>query len=101
MELEIKQRKIGKLQTLTGLVSFLVGLISLAVLNVTLLLKTEEFPAFFLFQLPLLGFFLGVIGLFTRNRSRLYAWWGIGLNCFILVFTILMFILAYTINAKP
>lgn len=103
MELGIKtkSKKGGQLQTITGFLSFLSALIALAGLNVALLLKSEDFPEMFLFQLPFLGLFLGGFGLLTKRRSRLYAWWGIGLNLFILVFTLLMFAFAWSINAKP
>lgn len=103
MELEIKKKRPNrkKIHTITGFISFLSGLIALAGYNATMLLKTEDFPEFFLLQLPVLGLFFGVVGLFTRRRSRLYAWWGIGLNLFMLVFTFMMFGLAWSINPKP
>ncbi|TCN26146.1 hypothetical protein [Mesobacillus foraminis] len=100
MELEITRVK-RKLQTATGFVSFLGGIMALAGLNASMLIETDVFPDTMLVKLPLLGLFLGVFGLVTRNRSRMYAWWGIGLNLFILVFTFMMFGLSWTINAKP
>ncbi|MFG6494636.1 hypothetical protein P8610_04710 [Fictibacillus sp. UD] len=103
MELEMNKKTENrrKLQTLTGFISFSIGLIVLAVLNILLLIEPMELPEFLLFSLPFIGVILGVIGLFTKNRSRLYAWWGIGLNLFIYVFIGLMFVLAWSINAKP
>lgn len=101
MELEIKKKRKRKLQTLTGFISFIIGLISLAVLNIGLLIETMDIPDLFLFPLPFLGVFLGVVGLFTKNRSKQFAWWGIGINLFIPIFIGLMFGLAWTINAKP
>ncbi len=106
MELGIKKKQKNKnkktLHTpLTGFISFLIALISLAGLNIALLIKTDTFPGIFLYQLPFLGLFLGGFGLFTVRRSRFYAWWGIGLNAFILIFTFMMFLLAWTINPKP
>jgi len=102
MELEIKKKStFSKLVGLAGILSFVWGLFSLAILNVALLLKTETFPHFFLIKNPMFGIIFGVIGLFTRRRPRLYAWWGVGINIFILLFTFLMFMLAWTINAKP
>lgn len=101
MNIDKKRTFSGKFQTVTGLISFLLGLIGLAGLNAGLILKTDMIPGFFFFQLPLLGFILGIVGLFTRKRSRMYAWWGMALNAFIFVFITLMFILAWTINAKP
>ncbi|KAA0544627.1 hypothetical protein FZW96_19660 [Bacillus sp. BGMRC 2118] len=98
MELEINKKKV---HTITGFLSFLCGLISLAGLNAALLLKGGDYPEVLLFQLPFIGLFLGIIGLFTRKHSRMYAWWGIGINSFILIFTAMMFILAWSINAKP
>lgn len=102
MELEIKKKSlISKWIGLAGILSFVWGLFSLAILNAALLLKTESFPDFFLVKNPMFGIIFGVIGLFTRRRPRLYAWWGLGINVFILLFTFLMFMLAWMINAKP
>jgi hypothetical protein len=101
MELEMKKNRQNKFHTITGFISFLLGLIALAGLNTGLLLKTEDFPEFFLIQTPMFGLLIGAIGLFTKRRSRMYAWWGIGINLFILLFTAMMFILAWSINAKP
>lgn len=91
----------GKLQSIIGMVSFLIGIACLASLNAGLILKTKMIPELFFYQLPLIGLVLGIFALFTRNRSRLYAWWGIAVNTFIFIFITLMFILAWTINAKP
>jgi hypothetical protein len=103
MELEVnkKSQNRRKFQTITGFVSFLIGLVALAGLNVALFIETGDFPELFLYQLPILGLFLGIIGLITKSRSRMYAWWGLGLNLFILLFTAMMFVLAWSINAKP
>lgn len=101
MELEIKKKSKRKLQTLTGFISFIIGLLALAVLNIGLLKETMDIPDLFLFHLPFLGVFLGVVGLFTKNRSKQFAWWGIGINLFIPIFIGLMFGLSWTINAKP
>lgn len=90
-----------RLPTISGFLSFLIALISLAGLNVTLLLKTPGFPAVFLIQLPLVGFFLGIIGLITQKRSRLYAIWGLSLSIFLLIFTLLMVVSTLGINYKP
>jgi hypothetical protein len=47
------------------------------------------------------AFFLGVIGLFTRRRSRLFAIWGLALCISLLIFTFLMVISSLCINYKP
>ncbi|MED1864441.1 hypothetical protein P4V41_13325 [Fictibacillus nanhaiensis] len=101
MELEIKKKSKRKLQTLTGFISFIIGLLALTVLNIGLLIETVDIPELFLFPLPFLGVFLGVIGVFTKNRSKQFAWWGIGVNVFIPIFFVLMMGLSWTINAKP
>jgi len=104
MELEMTNKKKTqrkRMPTITGFLSFLISLIALAGLNVSLLLDSDEFPDFFLIKLPLLGLILGFFGLITQKRSRLYAFWGIVLSLFILVFTFMMFGLAWTINPKP
>lgn len=103
MELEVasKRKKIGKMTTITGFLSFLIGLIALAGLNVSLLLDSDDFPRFYLIELPTFGLVLGFLGLLTRKRSRLYAFWGMGISLFILIFTFLMFGLAWSINPKP
>lgn len=103
MELGVKKKikRDGTLQTWTGFLSFVIGLIALAGLNAALLLETKAFPETVLVQLPLIGLFLGIVGLFTRKRSRLCAWWGIGICVFLFVFTFMMFGLAWSINPKP
>lgn len=102
MELGIKKKAGGRrLPTISGFLSFLIALISLAGLNVALLIKNSVFPGVFIIQLPILGFFLGVIGLFTRRRSRLFAIWGLSLCIFLLIFTFLMVISSLSINYKP
>ncbi|WP_163102471.1 hypothetical protein [Peribacillus alkalitolerans] len=106
MELGIKSKskmyqRNRVLPTLTGFISFVLGLISMAALNATLILETETFPSLFLGVIPFLGFVFGIVGLFTQKRSRLYAGWGICLNLFIFVFIFFMFVLAWSINAKP
>ena len=84
MELGIKKKGGGRrLPTISGFLSFLIALISLAGLNVALLMKVPAFPGIFIVQLPIVGFFLGLLGLITRRRSRLYAIWGI---CFMQLF---------------
>ncbi|MEQ2526853.1 hypothetical protein EKG37_22410 [Robertmurraya yapensis] len=100
MELEITKKRSG-ITTIIGLLSFLVALVALASLNIGLLLDSDEFPDFFLVRLPMIGLALGVVGLFTKKNSRLYAFWGIGLCLFILLFTFMMFGLAWMINPKP
>jgi hypothetical protein len=102
MELGIKKKnKSNRLPTISGFLSFVIALIALAGLNVALLIKEKVFPGVFIIQLPILGFFLGVIGLFTRRRSRLYAIWGLSLSLFLLIFTFLMVISSLSINYKP
>ncbi|WML42092.1 hypothetical protein RCG19_10945 [Neobacillus sp. OS1-2] len=102
MELGIKKKGGNRrLPTISGFLSFLVALLSLAGLNVALLVKNSEFPGIFIVQLPIVGFFLGLAGLVTVRRSRLYAIWGLTLNIFLPVFTLLMMIAALSINPKP
>lgn len=104
MELEVKKKEKGqrsRISTVTGFLSFLVGLISLAGLNIALLLDSDEFPDFFLIKLPAIGLILGLAGLITQKRARLYAGWGISICLFIFIFTFMMFGLAWMINPKP
>ncbi|EKN71057.1 hypothetical protein BABA_02742 [Neobacillus bataviensis LMG 21833] len=102
MELGIKKKRGNRrLPTISGFLSFLIALISLAGLNVALLIKNSEFPGLFILQLPIVGFFLGLAGLVTLRRSRLYAIWGLSLNIFLLIFTLLMVIASLSINPKP
>lgn len=101
MELEVKNNRSKKFKTFSGFLSFLIALISLAGLNASLLLKIEDFPELFLVQLPLLGIFIGGIGILTKGKSKLYTWWGIGLSIFILLFTLLMIVFSLSINYKP
>ncbi|MFO1443746.1 hypothetical protein KDN24_11090 [Bacillus sp. Bva_UNVM-123] len=104
MELKMTNKnktKQKRVPTITGFLSFLITLIALAGLNVSLLLESDEFPDFFLIKLPLIGLILGLFGIVTQKRSRLYAFWGIVLSLFILVFTFMMFGLSWTINPKP
>jgi len=103
MELGVKIFKwIYRLPALFGFISFLLALISLAGINVGLLIKQDVSFRIFTFDLPFLGFFLGVVGLFTEKRSRLFAIWGLSLCIFIFVFTFLMIGLSWAaINPKP
>ncbi|MEH7086244.1 hypothetical protein V7139_26460 [Neobacillus drentensis] len=105
MELEMKNKNKGKqkkLQTISGFLSFLIALLALAGVNIALLMEIDDFPKMFLVDLPIVGFFLGLFGLITSKRSRLYALWGIGISSFILVFTFLMIGLSWVgINPKP
>ena len=105
MELEMNHKDKGKqrkLPTISGFLSFLIALIALAGVNISLLMDFDDFPEMVLIQLPIVGFFLGLLGLITTKRSRLYALWGIGLSAFILVFTFLMIGISWVgINPKP
>ena len=101
MELEVKRKRysVSKITTVSGLVSFVIGLFILVMVNIGLLTGFNISLDFFTFSL--LGIFLGIFGLFTNRVNRLYAYWGLGLNVFILVFAFLMFLFAWSINAKP
>ncbi|PLT28781.1 hypothetical protein [Peribacillus deserti] len=102
MEFTMKSKKTkNRLQTFTGYLSFLIALIALIFLNAGLLLKTEQMPNFFIIELPQIGLMLGIIGIFSRNRSRLFAIWGIALHLFIFLFIFLMIIFGLSINPKP
>ncbi|WP_147536166.1 hypothetical protein [Bacillus marasmi] len=105
MELEMSNKneeKQRKLPTIAGFLSFLIALIALAGVNITLLMDIDDFPETFLVSLPIVGFFLGLLGLITSKRSRLNALWGIGISLFILLFTFLMIGLSWVgINPKP
>lgn len=105
MELEMNNKNKGKqskLPNISGFLSFLTSLIALAGVNVSLLMDIDDFPEMFLIILPIVGLFLGLLGLITTKRSKLYAFWGIGISLFILVFTFLMIGLSWVgINPKP
>jgi archaellum biogenesis protein FlaJ (TadC family) len=105
MELEMNNKNKGnlrKLPVISGFLSFLVALIVLVGVNIALLIDIDDFPKMFLVDLPIVGFFLGLLGLITSKKSRLNALWGIGISLFILVFTFLMIGLSWVgINPKP
>lgn len=102
MELEMNKGNLRKLLAVSGILSFVVALIALAGVNIALLMDIDDFPEMFLINLPIVGFFLGLLGLITSKRSRLHALWGIGISLFILVFTFLMIGLSWVgINPKP
>lgn len=105
MELEVKNKKnqhrSKRIPTVTGFLSFIIAIISLAGLNIALIMDYDDFPDFFLIKLPLAGLILGGIGIFTQKRSRLFSIWGILLCLFIYIFTFMMFGLAWSINPKP
>lgn len=104
MELEkdgTDKRNQKRLPTILGFLSFVVALIALAGVNITLLIETDNFPKMFLINLPIIGFFLGMFGLITSKKIRSYAFLGIGISSFILVFTFLMIGLSWGINPKP
>lgn len=102
MELDKKEKKRRKMPTISGFLSFLLSLITLIGVNITLLIDIDDFPEVLLIYFPIIGFLLGLIGLITTKRSRLYALWGIGISLFILIFTIVMIGLSWVgINPKP
>ncbi|WP_042454411.1 hypothetical protein [Neobacillus dielmonensis] len=102
MELGVKNKGLlQRIPAIFGFLSFLSALIALAGLNVGLLIQGSLFFGLFVFQLPFVGFFLGIVGLFTEKRSRLFAIWGFSLCLFLLVFAFLMIILSLGINYKP
>lgn len=105
MELEMNNQNNGKqrkLPTISGFLSFLTSLIALAGVNIALLIAIDDFPKMFLIDLPIVGLFLGLFGLITSKKSRLYALWGIGISLFILVFSFLMIGISWVgINPKP
>jgi len=101
MELKIKKNR-RSFQPLAGFFSFLIALVALAGLNASLLFERDVFPDFFIIKLPIIGLAIGFIGLWTKRRSKMYAYWGISLNVFILIFTFLMIGISWTlINPKP
>lgn len=102
MELVLKKQSIRLTKnTWTGLVSFLLSLFSLMVINLVLIFKVDIFSELVFTKIPLASLILGVIGLFTKSKSRTFAIMGISLSIFIFVFFIMMFGLAWTINPKP
>ncbi|WP_042349198.1 hypothetical protein [Bacillus massiliigorillae] len=101
MELKWKPKKNRRLPTITGFLSFLLGLLALAVLNVVFMTQAENLPDFFLIHLPVIGIVLGIAGLFTIKHSRFFAIWGISIHVFVLLYLFIMFGLAYTVNPTP
>jgi hypothetical protein len=102
MELVLKKQKIRSTKnTWTGLVSFLLSLFALIGINLGLIFEADIFPELVFTQIPLASLILGVIGLFTKSRSRTFAIMGISLSIFVFVFFFMMFGLAWTINPKP
>lgn len=95
-----KQNKKNNLPTITGFLSFLFAILSLIFLNAALILEAM-FNMSSIMLLPLLSFFLGIAGLFTKNRSRLFAFWGLGISLFLFIFFFLMIIMSLSINYKP
>ncbi|MDY8045034.1 hypothetical protein UY416_01835 [Paenibacillus polymyxa] len=101
MELALLKNKKGTLlHPITGMISFLCGIFSLVELNINYLFLSSFFLPQALYSIPVLGIFSGMVALFTR-RSKMYAWWGIGLNIFVLLFSFVILILAWSINPKP
>lgn len=102
MELVLKKQRIRSTKnTWTGLVSFLLSLVALTGINLGLIFEVDIFPELVFTKIPFISLLLGIIGLFTKRRSRAFAIMGISLSVFIFVFFIMMFGLAWTINPKP
>ncbi|MEZ7794368.1 hypothetical protein [Niallia circulans] len=102
MELVLKRQRIRSTKnTWTGLVSFLLSLVALIGINLGLIFEVDIFPELVFTQIPFISLILGIIGLFTKKRSRAFAIMGISLSVFIFVFFIMMFGLAWSINPKP
>ncbi|OAB30082.1 hypothetical protein PMSD_19950 [Paenibacillus macquariensis subsp. defensor] len=95
-----KPSRVQQLCALAGFMSFLNGLLSLAVINIGLLQQDSLIP-FPSHTLSMISVILGSIGLARINGSKTYAWWGIGLNVFILIFYFMTLGLAWSINMKP
>ncbi|MEH6944532.1 hypothetical protein, partial [Bacillus sp. JJ722] len=98
MELIWRKKKTRRFPTITGLLSFLLALFLLAMFNVAILTEAESIPVTFYSQISIIGFFLGIVGLFTKKHSRLFAIWGMSLHVFLLVFQFMMIGLSWMIN---
>lgn len=87
-----KPPKIKKIFTISGLLSCILGIISLAIINVGIFLQDTNV----LIILPQVFFIIGVLlGLFGLIGRKTYAWWGIGINAFTLFFTFVIKILIF------
>ncbi|MCR8643318.1 hypothetical protein NV379_11705 [Paenibacillus sp. N1-5-1-14] len=93
----------SKFSKMTGFISFLIGLVLLAILNISLLTQKGTMDGLLnpIIYFSLISFVLGVVGLFAFKRFRLFAIWGIGISAFCLIFLVLMFGLSWSINPRP
>lgn len=95
-----KKGKLNFLHEVTGWFSFLAGLISLAILNISFILLSYLFLPTTFYVLSIMGIVCGLISIFTKG-SKMNAWWGLGLNLFLFIFTFIMIIVSFNINPHP
>lgn len=82
-----KKTVVNQLFSLSGLISFLCGLLLLALINISLLLQDLEMMYLIPPQAVFIpGLLLGLVGICKRRGARTYTWWGLGLNMMIVGF---------------
>ncbi|GGF73951.1 hypothetical protein GCM10010912_18970 [Paenibacillus albidus] len=99
MELAFLKNKAGKLLAFFALLSMLCGLLALALINAALLSRSTQL----LLPTPLVAaeVLFGLTGLAAPRTHRAFAWWGLGIALFIVLFNFVLFGLAWMINPRP
>ncbi|KEK24198.1 hypothetical protein [Bacillus gaemokensis] len=83
-----------------GIISLTIAFIALLYLNIALLIQ-ETFLGEGFLQIVGVGLLCSVIGMVTKSKSRKYALWAFSLFVFMLLFTVLGFMLGWMISFTP
>ncbi|MEK4386235.1 hypothetical protein MKZ25_10555 [Solibacillus sp. FSL W7-1464] len=97
--MELGTIKSTVLQTM-GWLSVVMGLISLAILNISLLSEYDLQIETRFSSLVVTSIIIGVISL-VNKKSRSLGFWGLGISMFIIVFVFTIFGLSWTVAPFP
>ncbi|ASA20061.1 hypothetical protein [Paenibacillus donghaensis] len=95
----LNKHTLKRLLSWAGLLSFLFGLLSLALLNAALIFRNVPLAQPTALLVPEL--LLGICGLFAPRGRRSYAVWGIAIPLFVSIGMFVLFGLSWTINPRP
>ncbi|PEC86737.1 hypothetical protein [Bacillus cereus] len=89
-----------KQETWMGIISLIIAFLALLYLNIILLIQ-ETFIGKGFLQIVGIGLVCSVVGMITKSKSRKYALWACSLFVFMLLFSIVGFMLGWMISFGP
>ncbi|PFB70739.1 hypothetical protein [Bacillus cereus] len=89
-----------KQETWMGTISLIIAFLALLYLNITLL-SQETFIGEGFREIVGVGLLCSVVGMITKRKSRKYALWACSLFVFMLLFSIVGFMLGWMISFGP